>query len=262
MGILNVTQDSFSDGGRYFHPDRALARALEMVEEGADIIDIGGESTRPGAESIDETEEMNRVIPVIEKLSQEVTTPISIDTTKASVAEAAIQSGAQMVNDISALRFDPDMASIVSRYGVAVVLMHMKGSPKSMQKNPVYVNLMCEISNFLEKRISVALDAGISREKIIIDPGIGFGKTWQDNFVILNHLEKLQTLSYPLLMGVSRKSFIGWLLDISEEERLLGTAAAVTASVLKGTHIVRVHDVKEMVQVVKIADRISRSSCA
>lgn len=256
MGILNVTPDSFFDGGLYFEHEHALERAFEMVEDGADLIDVGGESTRPGADPVDTSEEIRRVISVIEGLQGKISVPISIDTKKAEVAEAAIQAGAHVVNDISALRFDPRMASVVVNYGVPVVLMHMKGNPKDMQKNPEYTDLIGEIYDYLDRRIQDALKEGIPLEKIIVDPGIGFGKKWKDNFVILERLKEFQRLGCPLLVGVSRKSFIGRALNLPEEERLMGTAAAVAASILQGVHIVRVHDVKEVVQVARIVDRI------
>lgn len=259
MGILNITPDSFSDGGLYFQQDRAIARAMEMVEEGADIIDIGGESSRPYADAVDEDEEMRRVIPVIEKLFGEISVPISIDTTKAAVAEAAIQAGAQIVNDISALHFDPHMATIVAKYRSGVILMHMKGSPRDMQNNPEYADIIGEIVEYLNQSILMALQAGISQDKIIVDPGIGFGKNWLDNFLIINRLNEFQVLNRPLLIGVSRKSFIGKALGLPEEERIMGTAAAIAASILMGVHIVRVHDVKDMAQVVNIADRIKNA---
>lgn len=260
MGVLNVTPDSFFDGGRYFDGDCALKRALEMVEEGADLIDVGGESTRPGADEVNASEEIKRVIPIIEKLQGKISVPISIDTRKSEVAEAAIQAGAHIVNDISSLQFDPRMVSVVVKFGVPVVVMHMTGSPKDMQKNPKYDDLIGEIYDYLDHRIQMASEAGIPREKIIVDPGIGFGKKWADNFIILRRLREFRELGCPLLIGVSRKSFIGWALDLPEDERLMGTAAAVAASVLKGVHIVRVHDVKEMVQVVRIVDCIKQSS--
>lgn len=258
MGILNVTPDSFFDGGRHFSQERAVERGLQMVDEGADIVDVGGESTRPGADPVSVSEEMERVVPVIRGIRSKTTVPISIDTRKSEVVKAAVEAGANLVNDVSGLRFDPRMASVVANAGVPVVVMHMRGSPKDMQKNPVYDNLMGEIYDFLDQRIQTALEAGIPREKIVVDPGIGFGKKYEDNFVILRRLEAFQGLGCPLLVGVSRKSFIGWALNQREEERLLGTAAAVAASVLRGAHIVRVHDVKEMVQVVRICDYVNR----
>jgi dihydropteroate synthase len=256
MGVLNVTPDSFSDGGQYFNTDRAVERACEMAEEGADIIDIGGESTRPGSDSISAEEELDRVIPVIQRFREQVDIPISIDTTKSIVAREAIKAGAHIVNDISALRSDPGMATVVAEHQVPLILMHMKGLPKNMQKDPTYVDLIGDIYAFLDERVDAAVEAGIARDRIIVDPGIGFGKTWPDNFILLNRLKQFHGLGCPLLVGVSRKSFIGWALNLPEDDRVMGTAAAVAASVLKGVHIVRVHDVKEMVQVVQIVDRI------
>ena len=256
MGVLNVTPDSFYDGGRYFNIEEAVERALELESEGADIIDIGGESSRPGADPVDIEEELHRTIPVIERLMGRISIPVSIDTRKSEVAEKAIHEGARIVNDISGLHHDPNMAPLIAELNVPVVIMHMKGTPKNMQKNPVYTDLIEEIQSSLKASAQIGIDAGIPKTHIIVDPGIGFGKTWEDNFVILRHLEEFKKLGFPLLMGVSRKSFIGKVLDLNEEERLFGTAAAVAASVLNGTHIVRVHDVKEMAQVVKIIDQI------
>ena len=256
MGVLNVTPDSFSDGGKYFDTAKAVEHAIRMETEGADIIDIGGESTRPGAKSVSVDEELNRVLPVIKALNGKVSIPISIDTQKSEVAEKAIENGAQIVNDISALRSDLEMKEMISQKKVPVILMHMQGRPENMQHNPQYDDLIQEISHFLEERIQVAQDAGIDKKKIIVDPGIGFGKSVKDNFEIIQQLHRFRQLDYPILMGVSRKSFIGKSLNISESERLMGTAAAVAASILHGAHIVRVHDVKQMVQVVKIVNYI------
>jgi dihydropteroate synthase len=256
MGILNVTPDSFSDGGEYFDLDKAVDRALEMEEEGADIIDIGGESTRPGAEKVTIQEEERRVIPVIEKLSSRLSIPISIDTYKSHIAEHALKAGASLVNDISGLRFDPAMADMVAKYKVPVVIMHIQGTPKNMQKNPVYKNLLKDIKSYLAESITIAVKAGIAKNKIIVDPGIGFGKTLEDNLRLINKLSFFHTLQCPILIGVSRKSFIGNILNLNEKDRILGTAAAVAASVIQGANIVRVHDVKEMVQVVTLTDRI------
>ncbi len=256
MGILNVTPDSFFDGGRYEDTDHAVAKGVQMAEEGADIIDVGGESSRPGADSVDADKEIRRVIPVIQALRTQVSIPISIDTTKAVVAKAAIHAGAAMINDISALGFDPDMAHVAAETGVPVVLMHMLGTPKTMQKHPIYQDVVQEVIAFLRERITAVNSVGVSRKQIIVDPGIGFGKTALDNFVILKHLNAFRTLNQPLLLGVSRKSFIGWALDLPESERLMGTAAAVTASIMNGAHIIRVHDVCEMNQVCRVTDRI------
>jgi len=257
MGILNVTPDSFSDGGRHYSLDAAVQRALEMQAEGADIIDIGGESTRPGSQPVSLDEELRRVTPVIEQLRAQITVAISADTYKAQVAEAALNAGADIVNDISGLRFDSNMASVIAKAGAGVVLMHIKGTPRDMQKDPHYDNLMAEIIDYLEQSKQLAIDAGIEIERIVIDPGIGFGKRLQDNFQILRELSKLARLRCPILVGPSRKSFIGQTLGLPVEERLEGTAAAVTACVFNGASIVRVHDVKQMKRVVTLADAIA-----
>jgi dihydropteroate synthase len=259
MGVLNVTPDSFYDGGRYLLRDRAVAKGLEMAKQGADIIDVGGESTRPGSLPVDINEEMKRVIPVIEQLHEQIDIPISIDTQKADVAEAAIRAGAAMINDISSLRFDQRMAWVAAEYCIPLVLMHMKETPQNMQNHPEYQDIILEIIEFLTERIRFAVQSGIDRQKLIIDPGIGFGKMWEDNFVILKHLSAFLCLGYPILIGVSRKSFIGRALELPEEDRLIGTAATVAVSIQHGVHIVRVHDVKEMVQVARIVDRIQHA---
>lgn len=259
MGILNITPDSFSDGGDYFDRDKAVERALHMEREGADIIDIGGESTRPGAEKVSSEEEARRVIPVIEKLINKLSIPISIDTYKSQIAEKALKAGAAMINDISGLRFDKTMAELAAKYQVPVVVMHIKGTPKNMQRNPVYKNLFREIRNYLTESIDIAVHAGIAKNSIIVDPGIGFGKTGDDNLRLISRLSYFHSLACPILVGVSRKSFIGRILELEEKERIFGTAAAVAASVINGAHIVRVHDVKQMVQVAKIIDAIKNS---
>jgi dihydropteroate synthase len=256
MGVLNVTPDSFSDGGRYLRPDRALAHAQQMADAGADLIDIGGESTRPGAPPVPLDEELRRVIPVIEKVAAHCQLPISIDTSKAGVARRAIEAGAAMVNDVTALRGDPAMARVVADAGVPVVLMHMRGTPATMQRRPRYRALMDDLVRFFRQRIAAASAAGIDRRRIILDPGLGFGKTLAHNLEILQRLEVLSRLGQPLLIGPSRKSFLGKLLNRSVDQRLEGTAAAVTAAVLHGAHVVRVHDVEEMVRVVRVADAI------
>lgn len=257
MGILNVTPDSFSEGGLYLDKSAAVKRAIQMVEDGADIIDIGGESTRPGSEPVTAEEELRRTIPVIEVLAKEVKVPISIDTYKSSVAKRALDAGASMVNDISGLRFDPEMPNMVSGYKVPVVIMHIKGRPKDMQQNPVYEALIPEIMDYLREGIKIARQAGISEDKIIIDPGIGFGKTFDHNLGIIKHLREFTFLEKPILIGPSRKAFIAKILgEVSPAERLEGTAAAVAISIINGANIIRVHDVKEMVKVAKIADEI------
>jgi len=259
MGILNVTPDSFSDGGLHFDKTSAVDRGLRMFDAGADIIDIGGESTRPGSEPLPLGEELRRVIPVIESLSAKVTVPISIDTYKAEVARRALDAGASIVNDISGLRFDPGMAGVVSAYKVPVVVMHIKGSPRNMQQSPVYEDLIPEILDYLRGSIGIALEAGVSEEKIIIDPGIGFGKTFDHNLEILHNLDRFALLGRPVLIGPSRKAFIGRILDNAPpQERIYGTAAAVAISIMKEANIIRVHDVMEMVQVARVADAVKR----
>ncbi|MEN2985943.1 MAG: dihydropteroate synthase [Thermodesulfovibrionaceae bacterium] len=260
MGIVNVTPDSFFDGGKYYSKESAVQHALKLIEEGADIIDIGGESTRPGSEPISVEEEIRRVIPVIEELAKRVSVPISCDTYKAEVAERAIQAGASIINDISGLRFDSKMAEIVAKYNVAVVLMHIKGTPKDMQKNPYYEALIPEIIEYLRESIVIAKRMGVSEDRIIIDPGIGFGKLLEHNLEIIKKLKDFTLLGKPILIGVSRKSFIGKILnDAPPEERLEGTAAATVASILNGANIVRVHDVGYISKFVKVVDAIKFS---
>ncbi len=269
MGILNVTPDSFSDGGRYFSLDDALERARQLIADGADILDIGGESSRPFSEPVSEAEELRRVIPVIEHLAGNLDVPISIDTTKASVAKRAMEAGAAMINDISALRFDPDMAAVVADTGAPVVLMHMLGSPKDMQVDPSYDDLMGEIHRFLERAVLDAEKAGISRAKIIIDPGIGFGKTVAHNLELIRRLERFSDLGVPILAGPSRKAFIRKLLagknqlendpDASHDMVETGTVAAVCAAILNGAHIVRVHDVARARAAATIADAVKNA---
>ena len=256
MGILNVTTDSFSDGGLFFDMGIAINHALEMEAAGADIIDIGGESTRPGAEPVLLEDELNRVIPVIEAIRSESDVCVSIDTYKADVAEKAITAGANIVNDISGLQFDESMANVVKNNNVPVVIMHIKGTPREMQKDPHYDDLMQEVVAYFQERVEFCRQRGIKKGNIILDPGIGFGKRSQDNFELLRELKQIADLGYPVLSGPSRKSFIGLTLDLPVDERVEGTAAAVTASILNGAKIVRVHDVQEMKRVVTIADNI------
>ena len=267
MGILNVTPDSFSDGGSFFTTDTAVAHGEKLVEDGADIIDVGGESTRPFSDAVSVEEEARRVLPVIEKLSKRISIPISIDTTKAWVAKQAIEAGASIINDTGALRADNNMAAVAAKYGVPVILMHMKGSPKTMQVAPVYDDLINEIKKFLENAIDTAEKNGVSRSKIIIDPGIGFGKTVKHNLFLINHLHEFAGLDAPVLIGPSRKSFIRNILfdkpsgDIKADMPALetGTQAAVAAAVLHGAHIVRVHDVAGTYKTVKIIDAIKNA---
>lgn len=259
MGILNITPDSFYDGGKYSEVDSAIAQAEKMVEEGADIIDVGGESTRPGSERVSLDKELERVIPVIKELVKRIDVPISIDTYKAEVARLAIEEGAEMVNDISAMRFDEKMIDVIREEKVPIVLMHMKGTPKDMQENPFYEDVMGEIYGFLIERAEWAVDRGVGKDYLVIDPGIGFGKRSIDNLEIIRRLPELKSLGFPILIGPSRKSFIGNILGgLPPEERLEGTAAVVAISVLKGANIIRVHDVKAMKRVIDVAYAISQ----
>ncbi len=260
MGILNVTPDSFYDGGRYADTSAAVQRAVQMVEEGADIIDIGGESTRPGSAPVPEEEELRRVMPIIEAVRARVDVPISIDTTKSGVAERALQAGACMVNDISGLGFDVRMAEVVARHDALCCIMHIQGTPQTMQRDPQYTDVIRDISAYFEQRLALAQQAGIPREHIWLDPGIGFGKTVQHNLEILSRLREFTAFGLPLLIGTSRKSFIGKVLgDLPPEERLEGTAATVAVAIVNGASAVRVHDVREMVRVARMVDAIVRT---
>ena len=260
MGILNVTPDSFSDGGTFLEPAAAIAGALNMIDAGTDIIDIGGESTRPGSEPVSHAEQIKRVVPVIDGLSAQTDIPISIDTTSSTVAAAAIDAGASIINDISALRFDPKMAALAAETSAPVILMHMQGRPDTMQTDPAYANVIQEVKNFLASRIDLAVAAGIDRTQIVIDPGIGFGKTAEHNLLLLKNLKLFADLDVPLLVGPSRKSFIGELLKQKDPaERLWGTAAVVAWCAAEGAHIIRVHDVKQMAQVVRLTNAIRKS---
>ncbi len=259
MGILNLTPDSFYNGGRYTTQSRVLKRVEEMVKEGADLIDVGGESTRPGAKEVDLEEEIRRVIPVISKMRELFEIPVSIDTYKAKVAKEALEAGVDMVNDISGLRFDPRLKEVVARSGAAVVLMHIKGTPRDMQNNPQYESLMGEVISCLSGSIRLAQKAGIDLEKIIVDPGIGFGKTSQHNLQILNHLGELRSLGRPILIGASRKSFIGNVLNLPLEERLEGGLAAASFAVMQGAKIIRTHDVKPTRRAVDLTQAIIQS---
>ena len=256
MGIINVTPDSFSDGGLFFDPGKAVEHGLALESEGADIIDVGGESTRPGAMPVPAEEEIKRVIPVIQALSAKVKVPLSIDTYKAEVARLAIEAGASIINDISALRFDPDMVNIARGYKTPVVLMHMLGSPRDMQMNPVYDDVVQDVCHFLRERMAYAQRNGIRHQDIIIDPGIGFGKRLPHNLSLIKHLEVFKELRCPILIGPSRKSFIGEMLRQPVDERIEGTAAIVAVAVMKGANIIRVHDVKVMKTIVRMVDAI------
>jgi dihydropteroate synthase len=261
MGVLNVTPDSFSDGGRYAAREAAVRRGLEMFEEGADIVDVGGESTRPGgAARVDAAEERARVVPVIEALRRRGAALLSIDTTRAEVARAALDAGADLVNDVSGLRFDPALAAVAADAGVPVVLMHLRGDFQTMHARPAYSDVLAEVRQELAQAVDRAESAGVRRGQIILDPGIGFAKEAAHSLEVLRRLGELAALDRPLLVGPSRKSFIGKVLEREVGERLMGTAAAVAACVLGGAHVVRVHDVKEMRDVVRLSDAIAGSA--
>jgi len=254
MGILNVTPDSFSDGGDFIDPDTAIERAKLMVAEGADIIDIGGESTRPGAREVEAEEELDRVLPVIKRLVKEINIPISVDTYKAEVARKVLEVGVHIINDVWGLQRDKDMASVIAEFGVPVVIMHN-------QKGHEYKrDIMEEISSFLTKSIEIALKAGIKKDNIILDPGIGFGKTPEQNIHVMSRLGELNDLGYPILLGTSRKSMLGKILDLPPKERVEGTLATTTMGIIQGVDIIRVHDVKENLRVCKVTDAIVRGA--
>jgi dihydropteroate synthase len=267
MGVLNITPDSFSDGGKFFTFENAVAQGQQLVDAGADVLDVGGESTRPFSDAVSAEEEIQRVVPVIEKLAHRVSIPISIDTTKASVARRAIQAGASIINDVSALRLDHEMADVAAEYGVPIILMHMLGTPKTMQISPAYDDLILEIKAFLEDAINQAVKKGVSRSKIIIDPGIGFGKTVEHNLLLIKYLNDFQALDAPILIGPSRKAFIRNLLkdtaveDIRPDLAVVesGTQAAVAAAALNNAHMVRVHNVTNTVTTLKIIDAIKNA---
>ena len=265
MGVLNVTPDSFSDGGKFFDTGRAVEHALAIESGGADIIDIGAESTRPGSEGISAAEELGRLLPVLEALRGKLKIPISVDTQKASVAELAIGAGAAIVNDVSGLRGDPRLATVVAQLRAPIILMHMRGAPRTMQKLPFARNVMKDVTNGLKKSIGVARRAGVTKDRMILDPGIGFGKSFAQNYELLAKLPELAKLGYPLVVGASRKAFLGRALapngnPVPADQRVWGTAAAVAASILGGAHIVRVHDVAEMAQVARVTDSILDSN--
>ena len=259
MGVLNVTPDSFSDGGTFLEPERAVEHALQMEGAGADLIDIGGESTRPGSQQTPAEAELARVLPVLQRLRGVLKIPISIDTRKAEVAEAALAAGAQLINDVSGLKHDARIAEVAARQRVPLILMHMRGEPATMQKKPFARDVMKDVTQGLRESVAKARKAGVARSQIILDPGIGFGKSFEQNYELLRKLPELAKLGYPLLVGASRKGFLGRTLardaqPAPPEQRLWGTAAAVTATILGGAHLVRVHDVAEMVQVARVAD--------
>jgi len=262
MGVLNVTPDSFSDGGQFFSPERAVAHAEQTINEGADLIDIGGESTRPGSEFVAEEEELRRVIPVIERLAGISSVPISIDTTKSSVARAALGAGAEIVNDISGLRFDPQIADEVANAKAGLILMHSRGTPKTMQQLPPADNLLKEVIDGLRESVSLTQQRGVASQSIAIDPGIGFGKTAEQNLELIANLDQIARAleNFPIMIGASRKSFIGKLLDSAPaDQRLYGTIASTVVAAMNGAHIVRVHDVKAAVDAVRIVEAIARA---
>ena len=264
MGVVNVTPDSFSDGGKFYDSEVAIAQGLKLAADGADILDIGGESTRPFSDPVPAEEEIRRVVPVIEELAQRVSIPISIDTTKTEVARQAIEAGASIINDVAALRFDPGLAALAVEYDTPLILMHMLGEPKSMQVSPHYDNLTGDILQFLEDAVARAENLGVDRSKIIVDPGIGFGKTVTHNLLLIKHVQAFASLDLPVLIGPSRKAFIRKILKQSHEDDIradlpmveTGTQAAVAAAILNGAHIVRVHDVANTVPTVKVLDRL------
>jgi dihydropteroate synthase len=266
MGVLNITPDSFSDGGNFLTPDRAIKQALSLQQSGADILDIGAESTRPGSTGVQVVEELRRLLPVLESLRGKLKIPISVDTRKSRVAEIAVGAGAEIINDVSGLSHDPRIAEVAARRRVPLILMHMRGEPRTMQKAPFARNVMRDVTQGLRASIEKAIKAGVAKSQIVLDPGIGFGKSFQQNYELLQRLPELGKLGYPLLVGASRKGFLGRTLalvkrgasrqtkSVPPEQRLWATAAAVTASILGGAHIVRVHDVAEMAQVASVAD--------
>jgi len=260
MGVLNVTPDSFSDAGLFFKPSQAIERALELEKDGADILDIGGESSRPGAKTVRVKEELKRVIPVIKILAKRLNIPISIDTRKSEVARQAIEAGASMVNDVSGLRYDPEMKKTVACLNVPVVIMHMKGTPRTMQKSAAYKSLISNIVDYLRCGIEMATESGICRENIIVDPGIGFGKTVEHNLFILKNLSEFKVLGRPILVGTSRKSFMGKILNVEVNARLCGTLSSSSVAIINGAQILRAHDVKEVKQAAKLVDSIIKSN--
>jgi dihydropteroate synthase len=253
MGVLNVTPDSFSDGGRYSNPAAAVRRALEMVAQGADLLDVGGESSRPRAEPVDEAEELRRVLPVVEAVAASVTVPISVDTTKAEVARQAVKAGASIVNDISAMRFDSGMRRMIESLGAGVILMHMQGTPQTMQEAPRYGNVVQEVKAFLRSRLREAVESGIDEDRILLDPGIGFGKNLRQNLTLLSRLPDLSELGRPLCVGLSRKSFIGALTGEALPDRLPGSLSGAVVAWMRGAHVLRVHDVRETAAALKVA---------
>jgi dihydropteroate synthase len=261
MGVLNVTPDSFSDGGNYDQPETAIERALALEQAGADLLDIGGESTRPGSQETSASEELNRILPVLEGLRGRLKIPVSVDTRRSTIAELAICAGAQIINDVSGLKNDARIAEVAAKHGVPLILMHMRGKPRTMHRGPFAQDVMRDVAKGLRDSVAKARKAGVAKSQIVLDPGIGFGKSHSQNYELLQKLPRLAALGYPLLVGTSRKGFLGAALARDDEpaptdERIWGTAATVAASILGGAHIVRVHDVAEMAQVARVADRV------
>jgi dihydropteroate synthase len=264
MGVLNVTPDSFSDGGKFLEPEAAVEQAFTMEKAGANLLDIGGESTRPGSQITSAAEELNRILPVLEALRGRLKIPISVDTRRAAVAELALRAGAEIINDISGLQHEPRIADVAARAAVPIILMHMRGEPRTMQVGPFARDVMKDVAQGLRRSVATARKAGVAKSQIILDPGIGFGKSFAQNYELLQKLQQLARLGYPLLVGTSRKGFLGATLardgkPAPPEERIWGTAVTVTASILNGAHIVRVHDVAEMAQVARVADCLLRT---
>lgn len=263
MGVLNVTPDSFSDGGKFLDKEKAIEQALQMERDGADLLDIGGESTRPGSQGTPAGAELARILPVLEGLRGRLKIPLSVDTQKPEIAEAAIAAGAEMINDVSGLKSDPRLGEVAARHGVPLILMHMRGKPRDMQKGPFARDVLRDVTQGLRQSIVKAREAGLQKSQIILDPGIGFGKSFVQNYELLQNLPELAKLGFPLLVGTSRKGFLGATLaregkPAPPEERIWGTAATVTASILGGAHIVRVHEVPEMIQVARVADQVAK----
>ncbi len=256
IGVVNITPDSFSDGGRFLDRSRAVEQCLKLAEAGADILDLGGESTRPGAQPVPGHEEQERILPVLREVRAHIPGPISIDTYKSSVAHEALLEGADIINDVSAFRLDPQMPSVVSRWEAGVILMHMRGTPRNMQQLPPSQNILAEIQEDLKTALESASEHGIPHDRIMLDPGIGFGKTFEDNLKILNQLSFFNSFQLPILVGTSRKSFLAKILDLPAGQRLMGTAASVVVAIMRGAHAVRVHNVEEILQVVQVTDAV------
>jgi dihydropteroate synthase len=259
MGVLNVTPDSFSDGGLFVHPEAALRQGLTMAEEGAALVDIGGESTRPGSDPVSVEQEAGRVVPVVEALFSRVAARISVDTSKAEVARRALAAGAAIVNDVSALRVDPEMAGVVAGAGCPVCLMHMLGAPKTMQDDPHYDDVVDEVLSFLEERLEFAVSEGVREEQVLLDPGIGFGKTLEHNLLLLRHLDRFVALGRPVVLGTSRKRFLGAILDAEAQDRLFGTVATTVMGALAGAAVFRVHDVRPNVEALRVTEAVRQA---